>query len=182
MNLWLRLLGLLLSALWRPRLAMPFGMSSLTFRVWPHDLDTNGHMNNGRYMTIMDLGRADLLLRSGLWRRIRAERWMPVLSAAKVRFRRELRLFQPFRIESRVVWWSDTRFVMEQRILAPEADGGEKLAAIGLMLGGLYDRKARAFVPVADLFAAVGHSEAAPEPSPEVQAFIEAERALKQAA
>src|SRR5207253_9062755 len=27
--------------------------------------DTNGHMNNGRYLTLLDLGRLDLLLRIG---------------------------------------------------------------------------------------------------------------------
>ena len=30
-------------------------------RVWPNDLDTNAHMNNGRYLTLMDLGRFDLM-------------------------------------------------------------------------------------------------------------------------
>ncbi|MDJ1157976.1 thioesterase family protein [Chelatococcus sp. SYSU_G07232] len=181
MNLWLRLLWLLITAPWRPRLDAPFGASSLFFRVWPHDLDTNGHMNNGRYLTIMDLGRADFLLRSGLWRQVRAQRWMPVLSASKVRFRRELRLFQRFRLESRVVWWSDTRFVMEHRLLAG-GRAGETLAAIALVLGGLYDRRERGFVPVARLFGALGRTVEAPSPSPEVAAFIEAEKALKQAA
>ena len=35
-------------------------------RVWPNDLDTNAHMNNGRYLTLMDLGRFDLMTQCGL--------------------------------------------------------------------------------------------------------------------
>jgi hypothetical protein len=52
MNLWFRVLWLFLSASFRARIAPPFGVSRLSFRVWPHDLDTNLHMNNGRYLTI----------------------------------------------------------------------------------------------------------------------------------
>src|SRR6185503_3961101 len=34
--------------------------SNLSLRVWPNDLDLNIHVNNGRYLTLMDLGRMDL--------------------------------------------------------------------------------------------------------------------------
>ena len=85
MNLWLRLLWLIATAWRRPRLELPFATSSLAFRVWPHDVDTSLHMNNGRYWTLMDLGRTDLMIRSGLWRPVLKERWTPVVSAAATR-------------------------------------------------------------------------------------------------
>ena len=50
-----------------PASARPEDVRASPFRVWPHDLDTSLHMNNGRYWTLMDLGRADLMIRSGLW-------------------------------------------------------------------------------------------------------------------
>jgi hypothetical protein len=56
MNLWLRLFWLALALLWRRKLDPRHDVSRLTFRVLPTDLDLNGHMNNGRYLTIMDLG------------------------------------------------------------------------------------------------------------------------------
>ena len=40
--------------------------NEITTRVWFNDLDINFHMNNGRYMTICDLTRVDLFVRSGL--------------------------------------------------------------------------------------------------------------------
>ena len=70
MNLWFRLLHLLLCSLFRPKLEAPFGVSRLQFRVLPNDLDSNLHMTNYRYWNIFDLGRLDLILRMGLagWR------------------------------------------------------------------------------------------------------------------
>ena len=55
MNLILRMIKVLVAALFGQRLGV-LDSSILTFRVWPNDLDINLHMNNGRYLTIMDLG------------------------------------------------------------------------------------------------------------------------------
>ena len=65
MNLWFRSLIVLFTVFFRRSLD-PLDESVLKFRVWPTDLDVNFHMNNGRYLTIMDLGRVDLMLRTGL--------------------------------------------------------------------------------------------------------------------
>ena len=103
MNLWFRLIWLLVTTRFRPRLDLPADASVLPFRVWFHDLDTSLHMNNGRYWTLMDLGRLDLMLRSGLWRAVLRHRWLPVVNAGTIRFRREMRLFRPFRVETQIL-------------------------------------------------------------------------------
>ena len=183
MNLWLRLLHLIFGSFFRPRLDPTTDASCLKFRVWPHDLDVSLHMNNGRYWSLMDLGRVDLLIRSGLWRAILRNRWAPIVNAAKIRFRRELRLFRRFRIETRIVAWSETVVVMEHRVLTIGRSGRDILAAIALASTGLYDRKAKSFVPVERLFAEIGlKAMTSPDPSPDVAAFLAAEEALKQAA
>jgi acyl-CoA thioesterase FadM len=182
MNLWLRLFHLVATAFFRPRLDPSADASRLHFRVWPHDLDTSLHMNNGRYWTLMDLGRADLMIRSGLWRSILKNGWLPVVNAAKIRFRRELRLFRSFVVETRIVTWADTFVVMEHRVITKGKDGGEILSAIALVRAGLYDRKARRFVPVERMLAELGMQVPVPEPTPEVAAFLAAEEAMKSAA
>ena len=182
MNLWLRLLALVASAFWRPRLVPPRDPSTVGFRVWPHDLDTSLHMNNGRYWTLMDLGRADLMLRSGLWRAILKNGWVPVVSAGKIRFRRELKLFRAFELQTRVVAWSEATMVMEHRVVTRGRDGAEILSAIALVKAGLYDRRAKSFVPVERILAEIGVTAEPPEPGPEVAAFLAADEALKQAA
>src|SRR5262245_40892655 len=120
MNLWFRLIWLILTARSRPRLAL-FDASNLAFRVWPHDLDMSLHMNNGRYLAIMDLGRVDVIVRTGLISAVLKHRWTPVANAAVIRFRRELRLGDRFRLETRILAWDATTVVMEQVFLF---DGG----------------------------------------------------------
>ncbi len=157
----------------------------LRFRVWPHDLDISLHMNNGRYLTLMDLGRLDLMLGMGVASHSFKAGWTPILLASKVRFRRELRPFKAFRLESRILWWSTHQVIVEQRLLsdAPPGDArGDVVHASALILAGLYDRKQRQFVPVSQLFALAGESYAvSPAPSDEVSAFLAANDALKQA-
>ncbi len=121
MNLWFRLIWLLLTASRRPPLTLPDAASVLHFRVWPHDLDLSLHMNNGRYLTLMDLGRLDIMLGSGLWRAVLRHKWTPIASAITIRYRRELRPFQKFRLETRLINWDASNVVMEQIFLI---DGG----------------------------------------------------------
>jgi acyl-CoA thioesterase FadM len=182
MNLWFRLLHLIVSSLFRPRLDPTRDASALRFRVWPHDLDTSLHLNNGRYWTLMDLGRSDLMIRSGLWRAVLKNGWTPVVSAGTIRFRRELRPFQAFRLETRIVTWAETWVVMEHRMVSRSENGRDLVNAVALVRAGLYDRKARHFIPVERMFSAIGTSALAPEPTPEVAAFLAAEEAMKQGA
>ncbi len=183
MNLWLRMIWLLAATPFRPRLRPPLGVSRLTFRVLPNDLDVNLHMNNGRYLTIFDLGRFDLILRMGLAGPARRQGWIPVLSAASVLFRRELRLLQKFVVETRIVWWSGTQLVMEHRALTREADGREGVAARAMMGGGIYQRKGRRFVPVVELFEAIGLPYQDPPPkTPEIETALAAIDFLRQSA
>ncbi|UEM21852.1 thioesterase family protein [Skermanella mucosa] len=115
MNLVFRMIKVLLAALFGRRRDL-MDESVLTFRVWPNDLDVNLHMNNGRYLTIMDLGRMDLMIRCGLARPIIRNRWMPVLGGASVRFRRSLKPFERFRLHTRVLGWDAKWVYMEHRI------------------------------------------------------------------
>lgn len=179
MNLWFRVIWLFLTAPFRARIEAPFGVSRLDFRVWPLDLDTNLHLNNGRYLTIADLGRADLLLRSGLWKAVLKEGLLPMLSGSAIRYRRELRPFQAFTLESRIVCWRATAFVMEHRFLTRNDKGEVVTAAIALVRGGLYAKKQRQFVPAARLMEMAGYDGPSPEFAPEIEAFLAVEQGLK---
>ncbi len=182
MNLWLRLLHLIIAAFFRPKLDAVRDVSRLDFRVWPHDLDTSLHMNNGRYWTLMDLGRTDLTIRSGLWRPILKHRWVPVVAAGQIRFRRELKPFRVFTLETRILTWTENHVVMEHRLVSEAKDGSPILNAIALVRAGLYDRKERQFVPMERLLSEIGLQAQAPEAAPEVEAFLRAEETLKSAA
>jgi acyl-CoA thioesterase FadM len=169
----------LISAPFRARIPAPFGVSALHFRVWPHDLDTNLHMNNGRYLTIADLGRTDLLLRMGLIKLDLKEGLQPMLSGSAIRYRRELRPFQAFRLESSILCWRGTSFVMQHRFVIKGKDGQDQTAAIALVRGGLYDKKRRLFVGAERLAQAVGYTGESPEITQDIEAFLAVEEGLR---
>lgn len=119
MNLWFRLLYVLLS--WRRR--APLGIQDVgrrRFRVWPTDLDIFKHMNNGVFMTLLDIGRYDLSLRSGAWQRWKKNGWYPVVVAETVTFRKSLMPWQTFDLETKIVGWDDQAFYFEQRFVVGE--------------------------------------------------------------
>lgn len=158
MNLYLRLLWLL----WKLRSVARSGLfapSRVTFRVLPNDCDINLHMNNGRYLSFMDLGRLHLTAQTGLWPHIRRNRWMPVLAAAEISYLRSLKPFERFDVVTRLLTWDDKYAYMEQIF---ERDGTPCAHAYvkGLFLG----RDGR--VPNADVAATIGHS-GPPPPMPE---------------
>ncbi len=69
MKLWLRLIVQLVS--WRTRTPLQIHeVAKRKFRVWPTDLDIYAHMNNGVFLTILDLGRYDHGKRTGIWKQV----------------------------------------------------------------------------------------------------------------
>lgn len=172
MNLWLRLLWLLIATPFRKPIAVPEDASELTFHVWFHDLDTSLHMNNGRYLTLMDLGRFDIIARSGLLKSLIRHRWTPIASAISIVYRRELRLFQKFRLETRLLCWNETFVVMEQTFFIVGGPRHGEMSARALFKGGLYDRAMRRFVPTNVLMQSIGSDIKSPEATPEILDFL----------
>jgi acyl-CoA thioesterase FadM len=149
MNLLFRLILQLFRSRFRPRQGLT-EVASLRMRVLPTDLDINLHLTNSRYLALMDLGRIELMLRSGLFKEVLRRRWLPVVSIASIRFRREINPFQRFWLHTRVLGWDEKWFYMEQRF---ETKRG--LAAIGIVKG-LF-RGPQGNVPTQELVALAGH-------------------------
>ena len=179
MNLWLRLIWYALTAWRRPALDPANAVSVLDFRVAPLDLDVSFHMNNGRYLTLMDLGRFDFVVRTGLWRAVRRHGWTPIASAIIIRYRRELRPFARFRLETRLVSWAEASVVMEQVFVLTSGPHAGQVAARALFKGGIYSRSDRTFIDTARLMAEIGVNAESPPHSPEIEVFLKADSALK---
>ncbi len=154
MNLWLRLTRVILASLVRSRLAM-MDVSRLTFRVWPTDLDFNLHMTNARYLALMDLGRMDLILRTGLWRTIARHKWAPVIGGTVVRYRRPLHAFQRVHLSSHMLTWDDKWIYIEHRL-----ESGDRLACQAVVRSAFVGPEGTVPPPV--VADAVGHRGAAP--------------------
>ena len=114
MNHVFRLLWLAIVSRFRSRVPV-LGPCRTPFRVLPTDLDVLRHVNNGIYLSLMDLGRVDLMTRAGLAAPIRGRGWYPVVVAETIQFRRSLTLFERFTIVTSVLGWDDKAFLLEQR-------------------------------------------------------------------
>jgi YbgC/YbaW family acyl-CoA thioester hydrolase len=133
MNLIVRFLRVFFTSLLRSPIGL-LDSSTLRFRVWPTDLDINLHMTNARYLSFMDLGRTDLLLRAGMLEMLRRERWKPVVGNIDIKYRRPLMPFQSFEIHTRLLCWDEKWLYLEQSL---ESDKGVHATATvrGLFVG-----------------------------------------------
>ncbi len=83
---------------------------------WPWDLDFMFELNNGRTLTLYDLGRIPLAKRGGLIRAISENKWGLTVAGTSVRYRRRIRAFQKFEIRSHVLGWDERFLYLEQTI------------------------------------------------------------------
>lgn len=88
--------------------------------VLPSDLDLYLHMNNSKYLREFDLGRTKLSLEGGVGMWLRRHNCFWVVTATSIRFRRELRLFQRFKMVTKFVWWEEDALYLEQRMVKPD--------------------------------------------------------------
>ena len=85
-----------------------------THICWPWDLDFAAELNNGRTLTLFDLGRIVMAKRMGLLSTIRREGWFMTMAGATVRYRRRVPMFTRLTMRSRVAWWDERFFYLEQ--------------------------------------------------------------------
>jgi len=115
-KLWYRLLWAHLSWRWRSKL-VPGDVSSRTFRVWPTDIDIFLHMNNGVYLTLLDLARFDLMKRANTWQRLKKQGVHPVVVQESITFRKSLTPWLKFQVETKVLGWDEQAFFVGQRFV-----------------------------------------------------------------
>ena len=174
MNLYLRLIALLVRFVHVQTRDVLAG-SVVSFRVLPNDCDINLHMNNGRYLSFMDLGRLHLTAQVGLLRVIVRNRWKPVLAAADINFIRPLAPLQRFSLVTRVVTWDDKYFYMEQRF-----ERGETLCAHAFVKGLFLGRAGR--VSNAQVLSILGYAGEVPAMPEELRMWAELGNVKKQRA
>jgi acyl-CoA thioesterase FadM len=106
----------------------------IRMHVWPNDIDLNFHLNNARYLSLMDYARTHLLARAGILTHIVRKRWQPLVGAVWITYRRSLPLWAAFNLTSRLVCWDQRWFYIEQTFTSRD-----DLAAIGWVKGALRD-------------------------------------------
>ena len=115
MNLWLRLLLRWLTLPFRAPVPL-LGPCLTHFRALPLDLDPLGHVNNGRYLTWLDLARVELFWRSGLLRAMRRGGYYLIVASETIHFRRTVTFLQRVDVETHILGW-DKRSLYIQHTL-----------------------------------------------------------------
>ncbi len=89
---------------------------------WPWDLDLWMELNNGRTLTLYDLGRIPLAQRSGLLKLLARKRWGLTMAGAVVRYRRRVRAFDKIEMRSRLLGWDGKFMYLEQSMWKSNGD------------------------------------------------------------
>jgi acyl-CoA thioesterase FadM len=123
-NLYLRLILTWIRGRVLPRLG-PWDTHVRPMRVLPNDLDLLGHMNNGRYPTVLDLGRIEQMYRTRIGREMKQRGAYFVVAALTVSFRRSLMPWQRYDIRTRFLGATASGTYVEQTFVGvPASDAG----------------------------------------------------------
>lgn len=123
----------------------------------PTDIDLLRHMNNGRYLSLFDLGRWDMTTRTGLADVFRKNGWYAVVANETITFRKSLELFTRFDVETRWIGHDERALYIEHRAVV----NGE-IYARAVIRGRILSRSGGS-VTHEELFGALGYEDNLPE-------------------
>lgn len=135
---------------------------------WPQDIDIFLEMNNGRVLTLFDLGRYGLSLRTGLSRVLAKQRWGVAVAGSSTRYRKRIPPFARFEMRTRVVGWDDRFIYIEQSNWLGEDCAAHALLRTCVTEGGR-------MVPTDRVIKALGQVVASPPLPTWVSNWVEAD-------
>jgi len=131
MNLYLRLAWTLLRCIFLSEIK-PTDTLIVRRRVWLNDLDINMHMNNGRYLTVVDLSLIEFFARTGFLMTAFKQKWRPMAGGAVTTFRKGLGPWQAYELRFR--WLSSEG---SWNYMGYEFVRGDRVHAAGILKGGM---------------------------------------------
>lgn len=143
--------------------ASPFDVLVTHHRCWPWDLDPWMELNNGRTLTLYDLGRIPYFAATGIVGAMRANRWGASVAGASVRYRRRIRAFRRFRMHTRMLGWDHRFTYLDQSLWLGDDCANQVLLRIAVT-------DSNGIVAPAKVAAALGQ----PEQSPTLPAWVNA--------
>lgn len=119
-------------------------------RVLPSDSDWyQHHMTNSRFAAFADLGRLTWLAQTGVFKTMRKQNIMPIVSTAQSQFFGLIRWGKPFEVVTRPCYWEDNYLFLEHRFIAKD-----KLCAI--IISRLVLHNGKASIPVEQVWQDAG--------------------------
>lgn len=134
----------------------------------PWDLDPWVELNNGRTLTLYDLGRIPMAQRTGLVDLLRKNGWGFTVAGNSLRYRKRVRVFDRITMKSRNIGWDHRFFYMEQSMWVRGECTSHMLLRTAIT-------GPKGIVPPAELMAAAGLPVDSPALPDWVQAWIAAD-------
>jgi acyl-CoA thioesterase FadM len=125
MSRWLRILITFVRAQFLKDIN-PEEETSLNFRVWISDVDLS-IMNNAAMLTTTEMGRIDLIIRTGFLKHAWKNRLYFPLASISAQFIRPLKRFQKFQLKTQLIYWDEKWIYIGHRIVC-----SEKIIAVAL--------------------------------------------------
>lgn len=136
--------------------------------VWPWDLDLWRELNNGRTLTLFDLGRIPMAVRMGFEKVAKSRGWGITVAGNSTRYRRRVTVFARLTQISRVAGWDDRFTYIEQSFWRGDECTGH------MLLRSAFITKA-GIVPPAEVLRALGQQEQSPPLPDWIRAWIDAD-------
>ncbi|MCV2867407.1 acyl-CoA thioesterase [Defluviimonas sp. WL0002] len=135
---------------------------------WPWDLDPWVELNNGRTLTMYDLGRLPMAIRTGLISALRAKGWGITVAGNTLRYRRRVRACQRIEMRSRCIGWDHRFFYIEQSMWRNGECTSHMLLRSAITSG-------EGIVPPSTVLGAMGRDTHSPDLPEWVRAWIAAD-------
>ncbi|SMX46680.1 acyl-CoA thioesterase [Actibacterium lipolyticum] len=148
--------------------AMPLDGTHVSHHIcWPWDLDLWNELNNGRTLTLYDLGRMPAARRVGLLKTLMQQKWGMTMAGVTVRYRRRVRMFDRLEMRTRFVG-ADKRFIYIDQTMWKKGECSSQAVYRVAVTGP------DGIVPTEKLIEAMG-AEKLPDLPGWIQTWIEAE-------
>ena len=111
-------------------------VSEMTFHCQLSDIDNFLEMNNGRVLTLYDLGRTDFAVRTGLGTQLLKQRWGLVVAGSTIQYRKRIRAFDKVTMKTHIAGFDDRWIYVEQSMWVKGKPCSSALLRTGVTEGG----------------------------------------------
>ncbi|MDJ0638528.1 MAG: acyl-CoA thioesterase [Paracoccaceae bacterium] len=154
----------------RRRAPLAVGETHVThMRAWPWDIDIFLDLNNGRILTLMDLGRFGLFVRIGILKVMKERGWYGTVAGSAVRYRRRITVMQKLELRTKVIGWDDRFTYFDQSFWQGDTCCTQAIIRTAITTG-------KGIIPTSEVAQAMGFAPESPPLPDWVAAWAKAER------
>lgn len=144
-------------------------VSEVDVRCSITDIDPMFEMNNGRVLTVYDIGRTDFIIRTGLAKQLLKHRWGMVVAGSTIQYRKRIRLFDKVTIKTQLVGIDERWLYLEHSMWVKNKPCSSVLLRTGVTAGSKV-------IETAKVLEALGEPNLVVSPEPWVQEWIESNK------